>query len=66
MLVQRPIRRACSTGGATELVHWNLERSGSWYDFTVKSEAFERRFAGRVETGKASVSDPAMALHLQA
>jgi phospholipase C len=52
--------------GATELMHWNLELSGNWYDFTVQSDGFERRFAGRVETGKPGVSDPAMALHLQA
>jgi phospholipase C len=35
-----------------------------WYDFTVRVEGFEgyeRRFAGRVETGEDGVSDPAMA-----
>ena len=52
--------------GATEQMHWDLERSGNWYDFTVKAAGFERRFGGRVETGKAGVSDPAMALHLRA
>ncbi|MDM0020824.1 phosphocholine-specific phospholipase C [Variovorax saccharolyticus] len=51
--------------GATGQQHWNLDGSGHWYDFTVSAENFERRFAGRVETGKPSVSDPAMALHLQ-
>ncbi|RZI97659.1 MAG: DUF756 domain-containing protein, partial [Haliea sp.] len=40
---------------------WSLADSGSWYDFTVTMGAgFERRFAGRVETGRDSVSDPAM------
>ncbi|RZL89201.1 MAG: DUF756 domain-containing protein, partial [Variovorax sp.] len=43
----------------------NLKKSGDWYDFTVTSENFERRFAGRVETGKPGVSDPAMAMHLK-
>ena len=50
---------------ATGELHWNLDGSGHWYDFTVSADNFERRFAGRVETGKAGVSDPAMALHLQ-
>ncbi|WP_017760804.1 phosphocholine-specific phospholipase C [Pseudacidovorax intermedius] len=50
--------------GATGTLHWNLDGSGRWYDFTVAAAGMERRFAGRVETGKPSVSDPAMALHL--
>lgn len=52
------------TAGATGTLHWSLDDSGCWYDFTVKAEHFERRFAGRVETGKPGISDPAMALHL--
>lgn len=39
-------------------------KSQHWYDFTVKVEGhdqFEQRFAGRVETGAESISDPAMA-----
>jgi phospholipase C len=37
--------------------------NGGWYDYSVfveGAEAFEMRFAGRVETGKDSTSDPAM------
>jgi phospholipase C len=52
--------------GATGMLHWSLEDSGHWYDFTVSADNFERRFSGRVETGKPGVSDPAMALHLKA
>lgn len=52
--------------GETGTLHWNLDDSGRWYDFTVTAGAVERRFAGRVETGKPGVSDPAMALHLTA
>jgi phospholipase C len=40
-----------------------LVTSGRWYDFSVKVRGqadFSRRFAGRVETGAPSVSDPAM------
>jgi phospholipase C len=40
---------------------WNVTDSHHWYDFTLTmGTAFERRFAGRLETGRDSVSDPAM------
>ena len=38
-------------------------RHSGWYDRSVRVEGiegFEKRFAGRVETGKESISDPAM------
>ena len=35
-----------------------LAANGHWYDVTVKSAGFLRRFAGHVETGKPSLSDP--------
>jgi phospholipase C len=40
-----------------------LAASGGWYDFSVKSSnqaGWSRRFAGRMETGADSTSDPAM------
>ncbi|MGE4590596.1 phosphocholine-specific phospholipase C [Alcaligenes sp.] len=43
---------------------WSVKDSGNWYDFSVQAEGFERRFAGRMETGKHGVSDPAMAVQL--
>ena len=46
-------------------MRWRLDGSGQWYDFVVTCDAdtsFYRRFAGRVETGRHSVSDPAMGL----
>lgn len=49
--------------GAVEELAWPLGDSGNWYDFVVRcsaAPAFQRRFAGRIETGKDSVSDPAM------
>ncbi|CAM4052406.1 phosphocholine-specific phospholipase C [Bordetella muralis] len=55
--------------GAQESLHWELADSGRWYDFQVKCDsdaAFVRRFAGRVETGEHSVSDPAMGTESQA
>ncbi|HVU54656.1 MAG TPA: phospholipase C, phosphocholine-specific [Puia sp.] len=41
----------------------DLRDSKGWYDFTVRVsgvQGFERRCAGRVETGKESISDPFM------
>jgi phospholipase C len=48
---------------ATNVHMWNLHRSGHWYDFSVHVRElpdFVRRFAGRVETGRAGISDPAL------
>jgi phospholipase C len=42
---------------------WSLAGSASWYDFTLTMDGgFVRRFAGRLETGKDGVSDPAMGI----
>ena len=56
---------AAVAGGATVEQHWDLAASGQWYDFAVTCDAdasYYRRFAGRVETGKHGVSDPALGL----
>ena len=44
------------------LVVLHLEQSHGWYDYTVKASNAdaEERFAGRVETGRATYSDPLM------
>jgi phospholipase C len=39
---------------------WSVVATHQWYDFTVFAERFERRFAGRMETGEAGFSDPAV------
>lgn len=52
-------------GRDEESLRWNLNSTGWWYDLVVTSDAdpsFLRRLAGRVETGRHSVSDPAMGL----
>jgi phospholipase C len=36
-----------------------LLRRHSWYDYVVTAPGFERRFAGRLETGAHGISDPA-------
>jgi phospholipase C len=45
-------------------LNWNMKASGYWYDFTATAPAFQRRFAGRIETGQDGISDPAMAQDL--
>ena len=51
------------SAGAVAKVVLDLRKSGGWYDFGVTAKGFEdfaRRYAGRVETGQESISDPAM------
>jgi phospholipase C len=51
--------------GKNQMQRWNLAQSGNWYDFSVKSnDGYLHRFAGRVETGRHSISDPAMATEI--
>jgi phospholipase C len=52
-------------GRDTDALYWDLGSTGGWYDLIVTSHddpSFLRRVAGRVETGRHSVSDPAMGL----
>jgi phospholipase C len=47
--------------GASSIQKLNLQKSHSWYDFTVSIKGnanFSRRYAGRVETGKHGFTDP--------
>ena len=56
-------RRLHLAPGAKASRTWKLGSSGGWYDFTILASTlprWERRFAGRVETGRDTVSDPAM------
>jgi phospholipase C len=54
--------------GQERELRWSVRGSGNSYDFTATSPspsaAFERRFAGRLETGRDGVVDPAMATEL--
>jgi phospholipase C len=55
-------KKALEAGSKTALV-LNLVSSHNWYDFSVKVsgvQSFEKRYAGRVETGRPSYSDPQM------
>ena len=46
--------------GGRVVNEWSLIASHQWYDFTVSGDQFERRFAGRMETGLPGFSDPAV------
>lgn len=49
--------------GVTITERWPLSATGGWYDLAVRipgDEHFLRRFAGRIETGRDSITDPAM------
>jgi phospholipase C len=51
------------SGLVSSSIALNLANSYGWYDFSVKvagSQSFEKRYAGRVETGRPSYSDPHM------
>jgi phospholipase C len=55
-------RSVLVAAGARQLVDWPVADSGNWYDLSVAVEGqagFLRRFAGRMETGADSISDPA-------
>jgi phospholipase C len=59
---ERQTRAIAASEKATFLV--DAKRSGYWYDFSIRvvgDSTFVQRFAGRVETGAWSTSDPAMA-----
>jgi len=50
--------------GAGGIVFLDLSKNHGWYDFSVRlrnsASSFEKRYAGRVETGKHGYSDPFM------
>jgi phospholipase C len=54
-------RMVALAAGESKEERWELAESHGWFDLTVTCEGaplFLRRFAGHVETGKVSVSDP--------
>jgi phospholipase C len=49
--------------GGADTGRWSLGRTRGWYDLVVTVQGdpdFEYRFAGHVENGKPSISDPGM------
>lgn len=56
------VTRTVAADSTTELV-LDLKKSAGWYDFSVTvdgAKGYERRYAGHVETGKESITDPHM------
>jgi len=54
-------KTVAAKGQSTQVL--NLTPNYGWYDFSIKvtgSQSFEKRYAGRVETGQHSFSDPLM------
>jgi phospholipase C len=52
-----------NSNNAVAIVSLNLSKSYGWYDFTMRikgNKLFERRYAGKVETGMPGKTDPAM------
>lgn len=57
----KPLRQEVSAGVGQIKIALNLEKSFGWYDFNIKVPGFDQfsqRYAGRVETGHSSFSDP--------
>jgi len=49
--------------GSTKSIVLDLNKNFNWYDFSVKVKGngtFEKRYAGHVEAGKESRTDPLM------
>jgi phospholipase C len=58
---QRLSLAPAGAAGATASLTRSLAQSFGWYDLRIRIEgspAFEKRYAGRVETGSESFSDP--------
>jgi phospholipase C len=61
-----PVQTITIPAGKTKInksIYVNNAKSYGWYDFSVKlkgNQHFERRYAGRVETGQATKTDPFM------
>jgi phospholipase C len=54
---------ALNESGQTITESFSLENSFNWYDLSIKVKGknnFEKRYAGRVETGEHGITDPAM------
>ena len=58
-----PTRAHPLAAGQTLTDAWRIDRSAHWYDLIVTSDAdprWSRRLSGHMETGRPSVSDPAI------
>ena len=64
----QPIKTVLDTANSKNgntTIKLDLRKSFNWYDITVRikgNNLFEKRYAGHVETGNESMSDPAMGM----
>ncbi len=56
----QPRRTFALVPGTPQTVTLDLTASHNWYDVSVSGDGFAQRFAGHIEDGKASLSDPAL------
>jgi phospholipase C len=54
-----PVMKDVAAGAMESVVMWSGKNHG-WYDVSVSVDSGEARYAGRVETGATSITDPAM------
>ena len=58
----QPVTRSMTAGEQASVTLPHARNQG-WYDWTIRvqgHDGFEKRYAGRIETGRESISDPAM------
>jgi phospholipase C len=61
----QPKKAIALNAGSEKTVLVYLDKSYGWYDFTIKlkgNNIFEKQYAGHVETGRESKSDPLMGM----
>jgi phospholipase C len=57
------VKTTTARPGRPSTLRWSVVETSGWYDLVVRDladETYLRRFAGRLETGRDSVSDPAL------
>ncbi|MGH7620223.1 MAG: alkaline phosphatase family protein, partial [Gemmatimonadaceae bacterium] len=55
-----PDQRASLRGGARSSIRVETTANHGWYDFSIRVDDVVYRYAGRVETGEWTITDPAM------
>jgi phospholipase C len=55
-----PVRRFRVEPGSPSTLAIDMARTHGWYDFAIRVAGLVYRYAGRIETGKWSITDPAM------
>ncbi|USI99541.1 phospholipase C, phosphocholine-specific [Xanthomonas prunicola] len=56
----QPHQHVTVAGGEEYRVRWSATSTGGWYDLWLVQDGARQRLAGRVETGKPGISDPAL------